>query len=448
MKILLIDPPEIFLQGQGHTRQVQPLGLGYVGAVLSSDYDVRLLLPDTRAYVGDDPWGELDAVIASEAPDVVGLTAVTATYPAAATLALRIRALMPDVTIVLGGVHASAEPVAALRDAAGVDYVVQGEGEETLRALLRGLEARARGDRFEPGEVAGLVWRDACGEPRRSPARPPVAELDTLPFPLREGLVWAEDVHPAFYQGLITLRGCPYRCIYCAVPLSATRQTRYRSAENVVAEIALLKERYDASYLFFHDSVFTLHRRRTMELCSLMVARGLVTPFGCQVRADRLDEGLLEALAAAGCEHLFFGIESGDEQTLARLRKPMTLATIRSAVSAAKQAGMRCTGYFMVGFPWETEGLVRKTMDFASELDLDAISLFSATPLPGTELELMTGSAHQVGGLDFRTPAVNLTHMSLGRYERVFSEAKLRVEKYNQSRMMASVANLAPSGAA
>ena len=160
MKVLLADSPDEFLLRDGLTRQVQPLGLAYVGAALARRHDVRFLLPDTRAYRGDDPWGEIARAIAAESPDVVGLTAVTATYPAACRLARLVKEIDASIPVVLGGAHASADPVAAADGEPAVDFVVRGEGEETMARLVDALDASRRGRGLDWTQVPGLLWRD------------------------------------------------------------------------------------------------------------------------------------------------------------------------------------------------------------------------------------------------------------------------------------------------
>ncbi len=439
MKCLLIDPPELFLRGLGHTRQVQPLGLASVGAAIADLAEVRFLLPDTRAWQGEDPWAELSAAVVAEAPDVVAFTAVTATFGAAAHFASLIRARHPGLPIVIGGVHATTLPQATLEQAPAIDVAVIGEGEHTFRELITAIAA-AGGvpDAAVLAGIAGLCFRDGGGI-RRSPSRAPIDDLDSLPLPLRDGFVWPDDIHDGLYQAVVTLRGCPYKCIYCAVPSLDDRRTRYRSPARVADEIEGLRERHGIDYLFFHDSVFTLHRKRTLALCEELIRRDLVLPFCCQTRADRLDPELLDALVAAGLHQVFFGIESGDADSLRRIRKQMPLATIREAVAMVRSRGVRCSGFFMIGFPWEDAAAMERTADFAVDLDLDAVSLFSATPLPGTELWDMSDKLALPSSIDFRAPQVNLTAMAADEYAAVYGRIHARLTAYNQQRMMAAV---------
>ncbi len=436
MRVLLADPPQMFLVGDGLTRHVQPLGLGYLGAVLAPHHDVRFLLPDIRAYHGTDPWGELARAIEAEAPDLLAITAVTATFPAATRLAALAKAVRPGVVVVLGGTHASADPHGVLRAAPDVDYAVQGEGEAAIVALAAMLAAH----RVDAAAIPGLVWRTADGGVTVNASRT-LDDLDAVPFPLRDPrhILWSEDLHPAFFQALVTMRGCPYRCIYCAVPQSVDRKTRYRSPANVLAEIEHLRRDYDVPGLFFHDSVFSMHRERTIEICAGMAERGLALPFTCQTRTDRLDAELLDTMVAGGCSQIFFGIESGDLESLRRIRKKMSLESIRAAVDLVRSRGIRCSGFFIVGFPWEDEALIERTIDFATSLGLDAISLFSATPLPGTELWTLAGGSHLPDSIDFRTPQVNLTKLTDDAYLAIYERVKARIDDHNQASMMVRV---------
>jgi len=429
VRVLLIDPPDLFLEGKGVTRQVLPLGLGMIAAAVRPHHDVTMLLPDARAYIGDDPWGEIRRAILDWQPDVVGITSVTATFPAARKLAAMLAEELPGVPVIMGGIHATfcADETARLP---GVRAVVAGEGEHRGEGVLAALESGG-----DLTAIPGVVTANG-----RGPERAPIADVDALPLADRDSVLWADDLHPAFYQALITLRGCPYRCVYCSVPNGPEGRTRYRSATKVAEEAAWLKSRYDVPYLFFHDSVFTLNRKRTLAMCDALDAHGVRIPFACQTRADRVDEPLLDRLVEVGLHQVFFGIESGDRASLKLIKKDMPLEQIGRAVAWVKARGVRCTGFFMVGFPWETERQIRQTADFACSLGLDAVSLFSATPLPGTELWRMAQGTVLPETIDFRAPQVNLTALPSDAYATLFNTVKAQIEDYNQAQMMANVA--------
>lgn len=445
MRVLLVEPPQVFLEKVGTTRQIHPLGIAYIGAVLAPGHDVRFLLPDTRVYQGDNPWDEISKVIRNEAPDLVGITTITATLPSARRLAEVTKTVDPKIRTVLGGVQPTIEPEKTLQDASAVDFVVRGEGEHTMLELVRALEGIANGEPFRPDAIQGLAWRDESGEIRLSRRRPAITDLDSLPNPLRDHLVWPDDIQSAFYQGMITQRGCPFRCIYCARPSTNERGTRYRSPKNVVDEMAHLKERYDIPSVFLHDSVFTVNRKRVMAICRLKLDRQLSIPFYCQTRADLVDAHLLDQMAEAGCGRIMFGIESGDAESLERIGKGMTLKTIVDAVTLVKERNIRCTGFFMVGFPWETRRLMNQTVDFATSLGLDSVSLFSATPLPGTELHRMAERQDIPESVDFRTPQVNLTDLPDEEYAGYFAQLSARIDAYNQAEMYKGISAKARS---
>jgi radical SAM superfamily enzyme YgiQ (UPF0313 family) len=439
MKVLLVDPPDLFLDGGGVTRQVLPLGLAYVGAVArAAGHDVRLLLPDTRACVDRDPWGEVERAIAAEAPDVVGVPVVTPLVESAAEVARRVRRAAPGATLVLGGPHVTAGAIEALREIPDADVAVQGEGEGPFSALLASLASGS--GRGAWSAIPGLAWREPGGGLSVRPPDPGAwPALDDLPLPQRDGLVWPADVQPGLYQSLITQRGCAFACAYCSVPGASGRRVRGRSIPAVVAEVRELRERFDATFLWIHDSVFPRDAERTVALCDALVDGGVATPFSCQARPEPLAPRVVGALRRAGCVQVLLGLESGHPETLARIHKPRSAASAREAVHRLHDQGVRAAGFFMLGFPWETEAHLAATIDVALGLDLDALHLFAATPLPGTELAALTGPVRLPPRHDFRTPAVNLTALPDARFRELFEAAKGRFAAYNQGRTRVDV---------
>jgi len=444
MKVLLVDPPDLFLDGRGLTRQVLPLGLAYVGAAArAAGHDVTLLLPDTRAYLGQDPWGELERAVAADAPDVVGIPVVTPLVEVVAELARRVRRVRPGARVVLGGAHATAVPEAALAAVPDADGAVLGEGEGPFVALLAALASGADPTAGRP--IPGVAWRRGDGTIVVTPPdRASWPALDALPVPMRESLVWADDVQPALYQALLTQRGCPFACAYCAVPAACGRRVRARSIPSVVAEVRELRERFGVPFLFVHDSVFPQDAARTVALSDALVAAEVATPFACQARPTPPDPEVARAMRRAGCVQVLVGLESGHPETLARIGKPTDLAAAREAVGRWQAADIRVAGFFMLGFPWETEAHLEATRRFALTAELDAVHLFAATPLPGTELARLTGPVRLAPRHDFRTPALNLTALPDARFREVFERARADFDRYNQSRLASDCAPRRP----
>jgi len=433
VRVLLIEPPGSFLTGQG-PRQAAPLGLGYVGAELSRDHDVRTLLPDTRAHAGNDPWGRIAGAILGQAPDLIGITLVTAQLPATVRLVALIRRLMPGVPVVLGGPHPTADPAGALGET-GADFAVVGEGEITARELARALEISSD-KRQGYGHIAGLAWALPGGSVAFSGPRPPIGDLGSIAWPLRTGLVWPEDVLPSLYSAVLSARGCPYSCIYCAAGLMG-RGVRNRPVDDVVSELIHLRRSHGVDQYFFHDSVFTAGRARTMELCARLAKQRLGVTWACQTRVNCLDPELLAALAQAGCRHIMLGIESGNPHTLRLLAKPGDPDLARTVVAQIKAAGIRATGFFMVGWPWDDAAQVQATADYACSLGLNAAFLFSVTPLPGTALWSYASQRQMPVAVDFREPVVNLTALPDSEYRELFARVKGRLEAYNIAQMAA-----------
>ena len=443
MKLLLADAPHMFVQKQGTSRHTLPLGLAYIGSFLEAEHDVKILLPDTRPLTDGDPWHILRTTIEAESPEVVGITAVSALYPSAVRLAQEVKQINPEIVTILGGAHATVDPVGAITGDPALDYVVVGEGEETLRDLLREMNRDLQD--VNPATIPGLFWVDRSdGKVNHSGYRLPINDLDRLPLPMRSNLVWQEELNDAFYQTMITCRGCAYQCVYCAASTLCRGSVRCRSPKHVVDEMAHLQQHHGISYLFFHDAVFTLQRRRTLELCERIVQHRLGISFNCQTRVEHVDPVLLERMKAAGCAHIFFGIESGCMETLKRIGKQFDLQQVKRAVKMVIGQGIQCSGFFMIGFPWETASMMAATADFAMQLELSSIFLFSATPLPGTRLWDMIDTRQIPTSIDFRWPEINLTRLTDQSYRDLYQHINDQFNAYNEAMMTKRVRDLIP----
>lgn len=330
----------------------------------------------------------LDA-IREQKPDLVGLSFLSTTsYPYAKILARQIRAAVPDVKLAFGGVFVTLNAIRVKQQCEEVDFVCRGDGEQVILDLLDRLE--------DPDGVAGVTWIDSEGTVQNNPDRPPERDLDQWPLPDRESLPldFIESMPldvPAVlsldrYTTMQTSRGCPWPCVFCDIPIFNDGKWRSRSPEHVIDEFKRLQEEgYGAVY--FVDDHFLLQPKRIEAICRGIIDNGITIQWGCEGRVDSVCMDLFPLMAEANCRSLMFGIESGSQKILDRLKKEQTLAEIEAAVNGAKKAGIEIVhGFFVIGTPDETEEDIRQTFRFGSRLKIDSfgfnrLCVYRGTPL-------------------------------------------------------------------
>jgi anaerobic magnesium-protoporphyrin IX monomethyl ester cyclase len=288
---------------------------------------------------------------------------------------------------VAGGAHATVRPDETL--ARGFDVAVEGEAEETIVRLVDHVEGRARLD-----EIPGIRWRDAGGTIHRGPKGDFVADLDALPFPQL-----AQDLYdPRWYSpsgaeiipgGVLTSRGCPARCTFCANYVTG-RGFRHRSAASVVAELNAYHRRTGATFFPCWDDALTANPRRLLALCAAL-ERDLDFPLGWSAitRATMVTPEILAAMRRAGLVTVNFGVESGDDAILKAIRKGVSTDHVLRALEWAKAAGLRTAANFMLGFPQETPAALERTLRFMERIAplTDTFSTLGVVvPFPGTPL--------------------------------------------------------------
>jgi radical SAM superfamily enzyme YgiQ (UPF0313 family) len=237
--------------------------------------------------------------------------------------------------------------------------------------------------------VAGLVWRKG-EEGVVNPARQPIADLDSLPFPAYAKLPGFPKAYhlPLFSYirtpgaTMITSRGCLYQCSYCDRSVFR-RGFRSHSADYIYRHMAYLRQRFGVRHINIYDDLFTTDRDRIVALCERLARRPLGVQFNCAVRVGHCDTALLRLLKEAGCLMVSLGIESGDPELLARHKSGVSLAEVTDTVQRIKTAGLRAKGLFMMGLPGETERSIRQTSDFVLSLGLDDMNMAKFTPFPG-----------------------------------------------------------------
>ncbi len=361
VKVRLIEPapPGTHVYSKVHLPR---LGLPIIGATLvQQGHDVRI-------YVADlDPvdWEDINSA------DVVGLTTTTSTATQAYEYADALRAR--GVPTVAGGSHVTFMADEALQH---VDYVARGEGGEQL--MLELIEV-LQGQR-DPSSVAGLSYRTADGQTHHNPLRAPTENLDDLPFP---DLSLIQGSKRMRQTPIMTSWGCPFDCNFCSVTAMFGKKYRWRTPENVIAEI---KEK-QPKRVFFYDDNLAANRKRLKKLLNMIIEEDLQFSWSAQVRTDvARDAELLDLMRRSGCWMVYLGLESINQETLDSYEKSQSVDDIVFAVKQLHEHGIKTHGMFVLGADSDTKGVVRQTVAFCVKHKVNTVMLNILTPLPGTPL--------------------------------------------------------------
>ncbi len=373
MKVLFINPPYSSSKYKFIGLVAPPLGIAYMAAVIEKN--------GTEVKIIDAPAVEMDfetikGEVERYSPDLVAITAVTPTIGSALKTAEISRKACPGALIVLGGYHPTFTYQQILENDY-VDVVVLGEGEYTMLELVETLE-RGRDLR----EVKGIATKKF-----KTPPRGIIEDLDSIPFPARHLLPMEhyQILNMKLSTGtMISGRGCPFNCSFCASSAMHGHKLRLRSSENVVDEMEHLISDHDAEMIAFMDDTFTLNRKRVYQICEDIKERGIDNYWGCTTRVDTLNRDVLEAMKDAGCITLFVGVESADQQRLNELNKKTTIERIKKTFELTRKHGIRTIASVVLGMPGDTRENIENTIKFVKNLE-PSYAIFSlATPYPGT----------------------------------------------------------------
>jgi anaerobic magnesium-protoporphyrin IX monomethyl ester cyclase len=267
----------------------------------------------------------------------------------------------------------------------GADFVLLGEGEQTLLELVTTISE----GRDDFSRIAGLAWLQNR-LPVRNAARKVMKDLDSLPLPAWDLVdvesyrkVWM-DHHGYFSINVSTTRGCPFKCNWCAKPIYGNRYNA-RSPQHVVEEIKMLKTTYGFDHIWMCDDIFGLKPNWVDEFADLVQKEGLHFRFKIQSRADLLiQENYVQALARAGCENTWMGAESGSQKILDAMDKGTTVEQIAEATRRLRQHGIHPGFFIQFGYPGETKEDIDLTIRMINHLLPDEIGISVSYPLPGT----------------------------------------------------------------
>jgi radical SAM superfamily enzyme YgiQ (UPF0313 family) len=385
-KVLLAQPPSGLYrrddrcQSRVSDQTIQvifpPLDLAYAAAVLERE-GVECRIIDAPAE--GISWREFKSRVSDFAPEVALIAVTQATFQQDRAAARALRDVSASILIGGRGVILSHSGREILQETREFDFLLRGESDETLAEIVRN---------GSPEGVPGVTYREG-DRIVATPDRGFVSDPDRLPFPARRLL--KNDLYRSPETGrpitaVQTARGCPARCVFCSVGATAGYKIRRRSPANVVDEVRECVERFGIRDFLFHADTFTWEKEWVIDLCRLLVQADLSIHWGCNSRVDTLDAERLEWMKKAGCWVVGFGVESGSDETLARIKKGTRRDQAIEAFRLCREAGIRSHAFFVFGFPWETEEDIKDTVRFAESLNPDFFDFNILHPLPGTEI--------------------------------------------------------------
>ncbi|MHA1270894.1 MAG: B12-binding domain-containing radical SAM protein [Candidatus Helarchaeota archaeon] len=383
MRILLINP-KTRDYGKGITiAAAAPLGLLSIAAVLLEAGHKVMIYDHNIENSGIKKCLEFN-------PELVGVSSFTGPM---IKDGLKLSKIFHnnDIPVVWGGVHASLLPSQTVEDPR-IDMVIVGEGEETIVDLADSLE-----NNRELDNVKGLVWKKGDKNNYKiitNEPRPFIDDLDKLPFPawelidekkyLATMMGWERSSSEFF--SIQTSRGCPFRCGFCYNIIFNNRKWRCKSKNRVIEEISFLKDKYKVKRINFRDDNFVVNKNRTKSICKELYKNKFDIEFGIDCRVDLLNKELGTFLKIAGCDQIYFGIESGSPRILKFIRKDITLKQAWDAVKLCKKLKIKSSTSFIIGFPTETKMDLLMTEKFIFKLRPDSLLVKMFVPYPGSQL--------------------------------------------------------------
>jgi radical SAM superfamily enzyme YgiQ (UPF0313 family) len=405
MKVLLINPPQTFYPGSEQPAGNLPIGLMYIASALQKvgvkveildAFTVGTFQKNDDAISVGMPFEQIKREIATKKPDIVGIAGpFTCQIENSVKVSELTKEVNPGILTVMGGPHVTLVPKEFLEDAKNVDIAVTGEGEYAMLDIVQAFEGKKK-----LNQVLGIAYREDGVIVVNQP-RPLIENLDELPYPAYDLVDMEQYLNPpkigyrSFQDraiSMITSRGCPFNCCFCAVHLHMGKRFRAHSANYVLKHIEYVVEKFGVKNVFFEDDNLTLDISRFEAICDGLIARkiriGWETPNG--VRADCLNLNLLKKMKQSGCQSVFVGVESGDQQILNNvICKSLDLNRVVEFAKNARDIGLKTGAFYIIGFPGETKENMQKTVDFALQLKRDydvGMHLFMATPSYGTRL--------------------------------------------------------------
>lgn len=362
-------------------RPYPPLGLLYISAYLEEKGIEHSLYDST--FSNSEDWFEY---ILKEKPLLIALYTNLMTKVKLLELVNRIRqqAELKDCKILMGGPDVTYNWEAYLES--GIDFLVIGEGEETMHELIQQFQGEKKYDK-----VPGLAFVNAEGGLVKNPPRVKIKNIDELPFPNRKKIdlnayleTWKKH-HDKRTLNISTQRGCPYTCQWCSTAVYG-QSYRRRSPKLVVDEIEHLQREYQAEALWFVDDVFTVSHKWIAAFAKEMNERNISIPFECITRAERLNEEVIKQLKSAGCFRIWIGAESGSQRIIDLMKRQVDINEVAKMMKLTRKHGIETGTFIMVGYPTETIEDIEQTISYLKQANPDHFTITLAYPIKGTGL--------------------------------------------------------------
>jgi anaerobic magnesium-protoporphyrin IX monomethyl ester cyclase len=378
--ILLMTPAPPIKSPWGVPKVLPPLGLAYVAAALEKGgFQVQML--DNYQLRKSIDYVKLE--IKKLKPEIVGINCSSVTYERCIETAKAVKEVLPSCKVVVGGWHPTYMPESMLQHPE-IDYVVMGEGEGTMVELATRITKCE--DYSTISKIPGIAFKHEGKIVKTTPKF--IDDLDQIPYPARHLLpmqLYDRTIEYLSVEPIDTMnviRGCPYNCTYCETMKLWGKTCRAFSPPRVVGEINHLVENYGSKGIYFLGDNFTIHKKRTIEICKLIKKSKLDIEWVCDTRVDLISRELLREMKDAGCRTIFFGVESGSPRILNKLNKEITIQQFIDGFKLCREEGIQIACSFIMGIPGETVKDMEATFKFAKKLDPDwcTFEIFIACP--------------------------------------------------------------------
>ena len=357
-----------------------PISLAYCASVLRErGFGVRLI----DCIIDDISLDGLEKQIQAFRPDFVVLNVVTPSFKSDISTVKTIKKINNNIKTAIIGIHGTALPDQCFSEEPLLDFVVRHEPEITLLELLLAIQG---GSQLSTIDGISYIYN---GHITHNKNRAPINNLDDLPFPAYD-LIHREKYTMPFTNKPFLLvgsgRGCPYPCIYCADHVYYGKKIRLRSPKSLVDELTFYKTTFGIEDFLFWSEGFTLKPIAAKEFAEEIMARNLSIRWVCNSRVDNIDREMISLFKKAGCTTIGYGIESGSQEILDKVKKRITIAQIRNTVRITKEADIEVVAHTIIGLPGETRETINQTIDLLLELDVDFAQFYCAVPFPGSPL--------------------------------------------------------------